>query len=699
MKRKLNFYLMAFLCTVSVFSQSVIYVSPKGNDKANGEKNAPLQTIQFAIDKSQKTNGNVIIELFGGNYAIDKTIVIHKNNLIIRSFENQKVSISGDITIPLSKMEKIKDKKILDRIDKDFQQKIVAIDFQSLGGKIDGLHSVGFGRPSDIGWSELVVNGEPLQLSRWPNNSMEPIGKILVSGNVKDKSEGNLPVFQFKTDRPKRWKNANEIWLSGYFAHGYADDMIKVKEMNLVDNTFHMNDFTTYEFMTGAAFRQWFAVNLLEEIDLEGEYSIDEKLQKIYFLPKGKVSELKLLRMKEPLVAIENCENVSIQNITFENSRGIGIYIEKVNGTLIDGCTIRNLGSVGICMGKGNLPEIKSDDHSMEGGGEQASRIIGSMMGVMYKNTVLDRQAGTNNGVKNCQIYNTGGGGIILSGGNRLTLESGNSFVENCKIYNYNRIEKSYRPGVWIDGVGNKITGCDIFNAPSMAILFHGNEHVIEYCKITNVCTEVDDQGAIYYGRDPSERGNIIRYNYFKELSPKHRVTATYHDDMACGSKVYGNVYFNAGSLPVLIGGGKDHHYYNNIFINSPMAIHIDNRGENWAKGMFDKDAIIDQRLQRVNYKQAPYVTKYPELVNYWEEGAMKPMRNVFDGNLFVNIENVLDGKSSWGEFYNNWMTNDDAGFVDKNNPMKGFKENAEVFNKIKGFPKLPFDKMGSTLK
>jgi len=498
---KKNLFLFCFLllhCS-TMLCQSVIYVSPKGNDKANGDKNAPLQTIHAAIDKSQKTSGNVIIELFGGNYAIGETIEIHRSNLTIRPFENQKVSISGDITIPLSKMKKIKDKDFLNRIDKDFQQKMIAIDFQSLGLKIDGLHSVGFGRPSDIGCSELVVNGEPLQLSRWPNNSMEPIGKILVSGNEKDKKEGNLPVFHFKTGRPKRWKNANEIWLSGYFAHGYADDMIKVKAMNLEDNTFHMNDFTTYEFMTGAAYRQWFAVNLLEEIDLEGEYSIDEKAQKMYFLPKGKVSELKLLRMKEPLMAIENCENVSIQNITLENSRGIGIYIENAKGTLVDGCTIRNLGSVAICMGKGNSTEIKSAKHSMSDGGEQASRMIGSMMGALYTNTILDRHAGTNNGLKNCQIYNTGGGGIILSGGNRLTLESGNSFVENCKIHNYNRIEKSYRPGIWIDGVGNKITGCDIFNAPSMAILFHGNEHVIEYCKITNVCTEVDDQGAIYY--------------------------------------------------------------------------------------------------------------------------------------------------------------------------------------------------------
>lgn len=68
------------------------------------------------------------------------------------------------------------------------------------------------------------------------------------------------------------------------------------------------------------------------------------------------------------------------------------------------------------------------------------------------------------------------------------------NFVENCRIHDFNRVEKSYRPGIWIDGVGNRVSKCDIYNAPSMAILFHGNNHTIEFCKITNVCSEVDDQ-------------------------------------------------------------------------------------------------------------------------------------------------------------------------------------------------------------
>ena len=56
--------------------------------------------------------------------------------------------------------------------------------------------------------------------------------------------------------------------------------------------------------------------------------------------------------------------------------------------------------------------------------------------------------------------------------------------MENCRIHDFNRIEKSYRPGVWIDGVGNRVSQCDIYNAPSMAILFHGNNHVLNIVRL-----------------------------------------------------------------------------------------------------------------------------------------------------------------------------------------------------------------------
>lgn len=359
------------------------------------------------------------------------------------------------------------------------------------------------------------------------------------------------------------------------------------------------------------------------------------------------------------------------------------------------------MGGVGISVGMGSETPDKTvlKPHAAEAGGLPKSRVVGDLQGKIYQDVLFNRNGGQDNGIINCRLYQLGSGGISLGGGDRKTLTPAGNFVQNCLIHDFNRVEKSYRPGVWIDGVGNRVSQCNIYNAPSMAILFHGNNHIIEYCKITNVCSEVDDQGAIYYGRDPSELGHVIRYCYFYKLSPRHRVTATYHDDGACGAEVYGNIYYHAGSLPVLIGGGHYNRYHHNIFIDSPTAIHLDNRMQNWGTGMVAPNGIIDQRLRAVDHKNPPYSTAYPFLARYWDENPAYPHGNVIEGNLFYRIQNVVHGQTQWAEFWNNWITDKDPGFVDPKQPLKGFRKDAPIYKMIAGFPELPFEKIGCTLE
>jgi hypothetical protein len=495
--------------------------------------------IQHAINKAADIKGDVVIELSGGEYRSSRTIEIVRgewSSLTIRNKAGDEVSISGDAVVPMRDVRRVTDKKISERLQEGVRDRILEVDCGRIVDSLANIHATGFGRKSEPSWSELIVDDKPLSLSRWPNDTMALIGNIVVAGNDEDKKEGRLPIFHYNEDRPKSWKNIENMWIGGYFGHGYADDMIPVKAVNASDSTISAGMFTTYHFMTGADFRRWFAVNLLEEIDRPGEYVIDPQQKKFYFMPYGNtVRKVRLTVLEDPVIAISDCRNVTIQGVTIQNSRGIGIYMDNTENVLIQGSTIRNLGNVGICIGKGTDTERKNVN-AMEEGGELASRKVGTLMGSIYENTVLNREADMNNGVRDCYIYDVGAGGVSLGGGDRKTLAPANNFVENCKIFRYNRIEKSYRPAVWIDGVGNRVSKCDIFDAPSMAILFHGNNHIIEYCDISDVCKDVDDQGSIYYGRDPSEQGNIIRYNYFHDFSAAHRVSATYHDDGACGS-------------------------------------------------------------------------------------------------------------------------------------------------------------------
>ena len=54
---------------------------------------------------------------------------------------------------------------------------------------------------------------------------------------------------------------------------------------------------------------------------------------------------------------------MTLHGMTFETSRGMGIYIECGNGNLIAGCTFRNLGSFAVFLGQG----IKEDPDGLTG--------------------------------------------------------------------------------------------------------------------------------------------------------------------------------------------------------------------------------------------------------------------------------------------------------------------------------------------
>lgn len=586
--KRTNWLLVAFLLINAIGcyadGNGVLYVSPKGDDRNAGTLSHPLKTIGAALGKMKEITAGQQVEVMlrGGTYEIDATLEVNRDHVFIHPYQDETVTISGRKSVTRNSLKPVKEQAVLDRLQPQVRSLIREIDFKKNRMELVGLHATGFGRPSQVAWTEVFVDGQPLRIARWPNDSTVMIGKIQESGVAKEGKEAPFPVFGYQEERPSGWKSVENMWISGYFAHGYADDMICVESIDTIHKMIHTRQHTVYGFMTGAPWRQWFALNLLEELDVPGEYVIDAGRGKMYvYPPAGKMENWSVSLLESPLMAIEHCKDVKVQGITFEYGRHIGVYMENTHRALIKNCIIRNMGGVGVSIGKGTLKAGNQRGH--ESGGSPASRVVGDLMGTVYQNILFNREGGTENGVVDCYIYNVGAGGISLGGGDRASLTPAGNYVENCRIHDYNRIEKSYRPGIWMDGVGNRISKCDIYNAPSMAILFHGNNHVIELCDITNVCSEVDDQGAVYYGRDPSEQGNVIRYCYFHELSPRHRVTATYHDDGACGAEVYGNIYYKAGSLPVLIGGGHNNHYRHNIFIDSPVAIHIDARMQGWA--------------------------------------------------------------------------------------------------------------------
>jgi hypothetical protein len=220
-----------------------------------------------------------------------------------------------------------------------------------------------------------------------------------------------------------------------------------------------------------------------------------------------------------------------------------------------------------------------------------------------------------------------------------MTLKPGNLVAEDNRIWAYSRWCRTYRPAISVSGVGNRASHNEIHDAPHQAIFVSGNDHVIEYNDISNVCTETGDAGAVYMGRDTTMRGDVIQFNRFSKLSPKvntegnfTEVMGVYLDDCWAGTTIFGNIFDMRGTA-IMLGGGRDNTIANNVFLNCNPAVHFDARGKGWAAKYF-ASWEFSQKIAAVNPSQPPYSTRYPKLANIQSVDYAFPAGNAIDSNV-----------------------------------------------------------------
>lgn len=656
--------------------------------------------------------GGIVVWLRQGIYELPSTFSLSDKDsgtenepIIFSAFPGEKVILLGGKKINSSQVKPISSEASQQIVQKEIVSQIREVDLAKLGILDFGTNRItGFRRPYVNAAMELFINGKPYQLARYPNKEkiMLRPEDVLKNGFINDKTfyPGTI---RFNKEKLSQWTNADNIIVAGNFSFAWAADQLRVKDFDSGTGEVHFADSHMFPITGGGEWSQYYFFNLMEEIDEPGEYYIDHKKGKLYFYPLEKLKSTDTIlvsTLEQALVTLKGASYIRFKNISFEAGRGIGIYMENTKSNKIENCMIRNMGVVGICIGKGSKPGVvyrHPEPSDPIYPNEKLSEGLGSWHELIYENTTFNREGGKDNGIINCRIENTGCGGISLGGGDRLTLEPAGNYVYNCEFTNCGRLDYSYKAPVNIDGVGNKIQHCRFNACPATAIYMHGNNHLIEYNVISEACNFMDDQGAIYIGRDPSEFGNIIRYNFFKNIGNNFGMTmAVYYDDGACGTQLYGNVFYKAGSRTIMVGGGSYNSIYNNIFIESELAFHLDNRLDGWNKNNLSAGSTFAIRLKQVNYKKPPYSEAYPGLRTYIEDHPEIPKRNDIQNNVFVNIKELHNGQKEWGPIHDeNIITKEDPGFVDAPNLNFALKENAEVFKKLPGFKAIPFSEIG----
>ncbi len=710
-----------------------IYVSKDGNDSNPGNKQKPVSTLEAARDLIRQykaindlPKGGITVWIGKGQYDQKNSFILNENDsgdpdapIVWRSLPNEDVSVTGGKSISSQMFKKVTNKGILKRLSKNAARNVLQLNLKELGindyGQIKQYGHAMSVTPAPI---EIFFNNEAMTLARYPNEGYIKIGKVIDPGSVPrigDYSErGGL--FEYIDPRHAVWAGQVDVWFQGTFMYGFADDNILVESIDAKKKQVKLAKPSMYGVGSERDFRHYVAYNILDELDSPGEWYVDKKSGMLYFWPPNNIENGSIMVsiLEDPIISLEGVSYVTIRDLTIEVGRGIGVYMERGSNNLIAGCTVRNIGTSGIFMGQGakqTFPFITHDDYE----GVPVSRRVGNLQGHIYKYTNWDRKAGSNHGILSCDVYNTGSGGIYLSGGSKSKLIPGNNYVENCKVHDYNRRNKFLWSGINIDGCGNRISHCEIFNSEWQGIYVHGNEHLFEYNNIHHVTLNSDDTSPWYIGRDPSDRGNVIRYNYFHHCgNPERMNMGIYCDDSSTDVLVFGNLFYkmNTKNGVLFTNSGWDLKMKNNIVIDpishtAEISAHYYTWAKNGVVATFGENGLLRRRLtENVNIYQSPYSDRYPELMNYlnpivdgkeWE--GMRARRNVLSGNLIVggpeNPLHLAGGEHAQCEYVNNYRTDSNSGFVDYQNENFNLQPDSEVFEKIPGFKTLPFDKMG----
>jgi hypothetical protein len=408
----------------------------------------------------------------------------------------------------------------------------------------------------------------------------------------------------------------------------------------------------------------FFVTNLLEELDEPGEWYLDQKSGDLFFWPpKTGAGERPVVSVsKTPLVRMRDASHVVLRGIRFGEVRGNAVEIRGGADCRMEGCVVRNTGKDGIVV-----------------------------------------EGGKRHRISRCEITRTGAAAITMSGGNRKTLEKAGHEVADCEIHHYARLLRTYQAAVRLRGVGCRVAHCHIHHAPHVGILFTGNDHVLEYNDVHDVCLETDDAGAFYIGRDWTTRGHVIQFNHFHRIGDSRLDSlGTHHvylDDCASGVTVRSN-FFEGGYRTILVGGGRDNIIEGNLFIGGDMAVWFDARG---AEGR-NHDIVpggawhMYQRLRSVPYDKPPWSTRYPSLANILENNPHAPVGNRVEHNVFVGGKpfgfRIKNPKlKALIKIKDNWIGKD-PGFV--NRKKRDFRLRPGSPARACGYKDIPFGKIGA---
>lgn len=705
-----------------------IFVSAVGDDSGDGSEEEPLRTLEKAIDvaNEMREDSDKLIEILlrEGTYSVTNTIKIINSQkddplLKISAYQDEKVTINAGVDIPLSAMS---------IADSDFTNAI--IDKPNAGSvlqyNLKDAQIEDFGEISLRGHlisdekeaqAELSLNGEVQKLAGWPNGEYTGLIKPTDSNEYGKRTKSGIAngcSFQVNYDRPSQWSKPEQAWLSGTIGPNYEFDYYPVSRFDSEEKRVYLSRGALEKYYTEPYYR---FENVPEELDEPGEYYIDRQSGMLYFYPPEDAPKDSVLTItmstptldvseKAPnsMFRIENSKNIVFENLIFKGGRGSAITGKNNSNIQFINCEINSFGENGIRF-----------------------------------------DASTDIKISDCKIHDVGQDGILfVSCGNYKTLSPSNIVVSNNDIYNFARLERSYKTGIDFGYrcVGATAANNHIHNGPHAGMIFYGVNNDIYGNEFDNLVTEFSDMDALYCNNSnyPWERGNKIHNNYFHDIGKssmngRHQINvrAIRTDNRGCGLNIYENLFYNIGNggngngnngIGAITAEGTRNRIFNNLFVDCNEAYFNTlqyKEIETADDGTLYPDTIInssgvevantingakvaDLKKQMENYLPV-YGKQFPELYNYFYEHPNMSKTNEFKNNMIINIaiplsnfngtqnEEGFRGSQMLTAASGNYVSTSDPGFVSYDNGNLELSSSATLL--VEGLPKFEMSSFG----
>jgi len=447
----------------------------------------------------------------------------------------------------------------------------------------------------DIPGFELFVNGERMQLARWPNTDWAHIG-LPEDDHTHFTSMEKLPT-DLEAD------SGTQVHIMP--GNDWYDQFIGVAQIEASQNDILLKEKTRYKLQSG---RRFYLRNIESQLDAPTEWYYSAKLAQLSFIAQANANPQSIVVSAiDNLIQINGADYLHFSGLRLRYSSETAIVASNTENLTFDEMEISQVGRYAIVA-----------------------------------------QNALHFSLVNSRIHDTGAGGIVLGGGDRNTLSPSANLIANNDIHHVGRILMTYMPGIEVSGVGATVEHNKISHSPSAAVVFRGNDHLLQKNEIHDACEQASDCGAIYTGRDWTFRGNVIRYNSIHDINGygltavdlnRNTVTYTkpnlaqgiYLDDAASAFLVYGNILNNAGQMAIQLGGGRDTTIENNVIAtNRGYAVYVDNRFPN-----YNWQANLDN-LNKVPYQSELWRSRYPELARPMRH-ANWPEGNTITRNIIID--------------------------------------------------------------